>query len=73
MEPALGPSVHRAAFHGGWYFVTNPERVVKTIAADVVGNGGTIIADDVIAIERDGGRATALQLKTGGRHASTGW
>ena len=69
LEPALGPTVHRAAFHGGWYFVTNPERVVKTIAADVVRNGGRIIADDVDAIERDGGRATALQLKAGGRHA----
>ena len=43
--------------------------MVKTIAADVVRNGGRIIADDVAAIERDGGRATALQLKAGGRHA----
>jgi D-amino-acid dehydrogenase len=68
LEPALGPGVHRAAFHGGWYFVTNPERVVKTIAADVARNGGRIIADDVVAIDRDGGKATALQLKAGGRH-----
>jgi D-amino-acid dehydrogenase len=43
--------------------------VVKTIAADVVRNGGRIIADDVVAIDRDGGKATALQLKAAGRHA----
>jgi len=68
LEPALGPNVHCAAFHGGWYFVTNPERVVKTLAAGVVKNGGTVIADDVVAMERDGGKVTALQLKAGGRH-----
>ncbi len=69
MEPALGPLVKRAAFHGGWYFVTNPERVVKTIAAEVVRQGGRIVADDVVALERDGHRVTAVQLKAGGRMA----
>ena len=66
IEPALGPSVHCAAFHGGWYFVTNPERVVKTIAAEVVRNGGTIIADDVVALERADGKVSQLRLKAGG-------
>ena len=69
LEPALGPAVHRAAFHGGWYFVTNPERVVKTIAAAVVKNGGVIVNDDVVSLERSGGRVTALVLKEKGRHA----
>jgi D-amino-acid dehydrogenase len=67
IEPALGPSVHCGAFHGGWYFVTNPERVVKTIAADVAGNGGEFIADDVITIERSDQRATQIALKARGQ------
>ncbi len=65
LEPALGPSVHCGVFHGGWYFVTNPERVVKSIAADVVKNGGTILSDDVVSIARDGNRVTALRLGSG--------
>lgn len=67
IEPALGPAVKRAAFHGGWYFVTNPERVVKTIAAEVVKNGGRILADDVVRLNRDGNRVSAIDLKAGGR------
>lgn len=69
LEPALGPSVHCGAFHGGWYFVTSPERVVKTIAADVVANGGKVVADDVVKIERDGNRVKGVTLKDGGFHA----
>ena len=60
LEPALSPHIHCGAFHGGWYFVTNPERVVKTIAAHVVRNGGEIVTDEVVAIERDGNRRNAL-------------
>jgi D-amino-acid dehydrogenase len=70
LEPALGPGVHCAAFHGGWYFLANPGRAVKSIAADVVRNGGTIIADDVVSILRDGNRVSGLQLKAGGHHAT---
>lgn len=69
IEPAIGPAVHCGAFHGGWYFVTNPERVVKTIAEDVVRNGGRIIADDVVSLVQAGGRVTEIRLKTGGVHA----
>ncbi|MFO1034523.1 MAG: FAD-binding oxidoreductase [Hyphomicrobiales bacterium] len=68
MEPALGPAVIRAASHGGWYYVRNPETVVKVIAARFVGQGGRILQDDVKAIARDGNRATALTLAQGGRH-----
>ncbi|MFT3989764.1 NAD(P)/FAD-dependent oxidoreductase [Aestuariivirga sp.] len=67
LEPALGPNVHCAAFHGGWYFVTSPERVVKSIAAEVTRNGGKIIFDDVTALERQDGKATAITLKGQGR------
>lgn len=66
IEPALGPGVHCGVFHGGWYFVTNPERVVKTIAADVVASGGEIIADDVVSIGRKDRRAADITLKVGG-------
>ncbi len=68
LEPALSPHVHCGVFHGGWYFVSDPERVVKSIAEEVVRNGGTIISDDVLTIERDGSRAMQLQLKVGGEH-----
>lgn len=67
LEPAIGPNVHCGAFHGGWYFVTNPERVVKSIAAGVLRNGGTILADSVEALERNGGLVTHLRLKDRGR------
>jgi D-amino-acid dehydrogenase len=66
LEPAIGANVHCGVFHGGWYFVTNPERVVKTIAADVVRNGGTIVADDVVSLERAEGKITHLRLKERG-------
>ena len=65
LEPALSPHVHCGAFHGGWYFITNPERMVKSIAANVVRNGGEIIADDVVIIEREGSTAKSLVLKSG--------
>jgi D-amino-acid dehydrogenase len=69
LEPAVSPHVPCGAFHGGWYFVTNPERVVKSIAAQVVRNGGTIIADEVVTIECQGSLATHLHLRSKGRHA----
>lgn len=65
LEPALSPHIHCGAFHGGWYFVTNPERTVKSIAEHVVRQGGEIIADDVVRIERDDTRAKSLVLKSG--------
>ena len=69
LEPAVSTHVPCGVFHGGWYFVTNPERVVKSIAAEVVRNGGTIIADDVVTVECRGGAATHLHLRSGGRQA----
>lgn len=69
IEPALGKNVVRAAFHGGWYFVTSPERVVKTIAEDVVRNGGRIIADDVLSLNVADRKVTGIDLKQGGRLA----
>ena len=65
LEPALSPQVHCGVFHGGWYFVTDPGRTVKSIAAHVARNGGEIVADDVVRIERKGNTAKALVLKSG--------
>jgi D-amino-acid dehydrogenase len=67
LEPALSPHIHCGVFHGGWYFVTYPERTVKSIAAHVTRNGGEFIADDVVKIERDGNKAQSLLLKSGKR------
>ena len=67
LEPAIGPNIHCGAFHGGWYFVTNPERAVKSIAAEAVKNGGTIVHDDVVSLEHDGNRVSHLLLKDNGR------
>lgn len=67
LEPAIGTNVHCGAFHGGWYFVTDPERMVKSIAAHVVANGGTLLADDVVALERDSNSVSHLVLKSKGR------
>ena len=69
LEPALGRNVHCAAFYGGWYFLTNPGRAVKSIAAEIVRNGGVILEDEVVSLEREGGRVSALNLKAHGRHA----
>jgi D-amino-acid dehydrogenase len=68
MEPAISKNMRHGAFHGGWYFVKDPERVVTALAENVVRNDGRIIADDVAAIEIQDGQACALQLKNGGRH-----
>lgn len=67
-EPALSPHIACGAFHGGWYYVTDPEAVVKGLAAAVARNGGTFIADDVLAIGSEAGRATHLMLKSGTTH-----
>ena len=68
LEPAIGKSVHCGAFHGGWYFLTNPGRAVKSIAAEVVRNGGVILSDDVVSLEREGNRVSHLRLRDGGLH-----
>ena len=65
MEPAIAKHISHGAFHGGWYFVKNPERVVTSIAEQVVRNGGEIIADDVVKIGVDGTQAKFLNLKSG--------
>ena len=65
LEPAISSRIQCGVFHGGWYFITNPERMVKSIAANIVGNGGEIIADDVMQIECEDRSAKFLTLKSG--------
>ena len=56
-------------FHGGWYFLSNPGGAVKSIAAEVVRNGGTILSDEVLSIEREGNRISHLRLASHGLHS----
>jgi D-amino-acid dehydrogenase len=65
MEPAIAKHVRHGAFHGGWYFVKNPERVVKSLAEQVVRDGGEIVSDDVVRINAEGGAARSVTLKSG--------
>jgi D-amino-acid dehydrogenase len=65
MEPDIGKNITHACTTGGWLFVTNPERVVKTLAESVVKNGGTILQDDVQNIKVENGEAKTLELASG--------
>ena len=68
LEPALGKNVHCGVFHGGWFFLTNPGRAVKSIAAEVVKNSGSVLQDEVVTLEREGNRVSGLRLKDHGLH-----
>ena len=63
MEPALGQNILKAASHGGWYFVQNPEGVVKAIAEKFTAGGGKILQDEVLAIDKSDGAVIALQTR----------
>lgn len=65
IEPDIARDFACGAFHGGWYYVRNPQKVVTSIAAHVLHNGGEIIQDDVLQVAQDGSRATSLTLKSG--------
>lgn len=66
MEPDLSPAITHAATHGGWYFVKDPEGVVKAIAALVAKAGGTFLQEEVKEIKVEDGKATSIVL-TGGK------
>jgi D-amino-acid dehydrogenase len=67
LEPDLAPSLYCGRFHGGWHHVSNPYRTVRALADLVIARGGTVIADDVADIEREGERVSAVMLKGAGR------
>ena len=67
MEPAISKHVSHGAFHGGWYFVKDPGRVVKGIAEQVVRDGGEIVSEDVAKIEVGGNAAKSLHFTSGRR------
>lgn len=69
MEPALSARLTHACNHGGWFFVRSPERVVKSIAGEVVRHGGEFISDDVVGLDFADGRVRAIQLRAGGKRA----
>jgi D-amino-acid dehydrogenase len=66
IEPDVAKDFACGAFHGGWYYVRNPHKVVASIAEHVVRNGGEILQDEVLKVTQDGSRATALTLQSGG-------
>jgi D-amino-acid dehydrogenase len=66
IEPDIAKDFACGAFHGGWYYVRNPQKVVASIAEHVVRNGGEILQDEVLKVAQDGSRATALTLKSHG-------
>jgi D-amino-acid dehydrogenase len=66
MEPAISKHVSHGAFHGGWYFVKNPESVVKALAEKFNAQGGWILLYEVTSLERSEGRVTGLNLKQNG-------
>jgi D-amino-acid dehydrogenase len=67
IEPAVARDIACGAFHGGWYFVRNPQRVVTSIASCVARNGGEIITDEVVRVEATDGRARDIVLGSGRR------
>ncbi|MGE0004958.1 MAG: NAD(P)/FAD-dependent oxidoreductase [Parvibaculaceae bacterium] len=66
IEPDVARDFACGAFHGGWYYVRNPRKVVAAIAEHVARNGGEIIQDEVLKVAQDSSRATALTLKSNG-------
>jgi D-amino-acid dehydrogenase len=62
MEPDLAPAITHASTHGGWYFVRDPERVVKVIAEKVARDGGTFLQEEVKEIKVEDGKATLITL-----------
>jgi len=67
IEPDVARDFACGAFHGGWYYVRNPQKVVASIAEHVVRNGGEIIQDEVLTVTQEGSRATTLKLKSNGQ------
>ncbi len=65
MEPDLSPAITHASTHGGWYFVKDPERVVKTIAEQVARDGGTFLQKEVKEIKVEDGKATFITFADG--------
>ncbi len=68
IEPDLTNEIYRAEFWDGWHRIRNPHTMVVRLAEQVVRDGGTIIQDEVMGIDHDGEKATALHLKTVGAH-----
>lgn len=65
LEPALSPHITHGAFHGGWYFISNPGRLVKLLAGAVADAGGSIVTDDVRRLELTGNRVNTVHLASG--------
>lgn len=69
IEPAVARDIACGVFHGGWYHVRDPKRVVTAIAEHAARHGVEIIRDDVTEVVHDGNNARALRLASGRTHA----
>ncbi len=65
LEPEIAPDFAAGRVYEGWYNVTDPYRVVTTVAEDFVRNGGTIRKAEVVDIIREGGLTTGVRLADG--------
>ena len=65
LVPQLAPNYVRGVHVLEQGYVTNPERLVKSLAAQFQKDGGTILARKVLDIERDGSGVRALATDAG--------
>lgn len=65
LEPDLAPDFAGGRIYQGWYNVTDPYRVVTTIAEDFVRQGGEIHQADVTDIVREGHQVASLRCADG--------
>jgi D-amino-acid dehydrogenase len=62
LEPDVARDFHCGRFHGGWYHVTNPYKIVRAIAENVARQGGKILEDDVQNLVCEGRRVRSIRL-----------
>ncbi len=67
LEPAITKQIHGATFHSGWHYISNPGRLVSSLAELVIRNGGVILRDEVKKLEIGEGKVQALQTVQGQR------
>lgn len=62
MEPELTDRLYCGTYCGGWYQVKNPYSIVKSLAEQVVRDGGEILEVDVVDVELQDKQVTRIKL-----------
>ena len=65
LEPALAQDFARAAVFNDWRAVVDTRRFVSAISEAFVANGGSILRDEVLEIQRNEQAITGLRLRSG--------